>query len=298
VVLSRPLKVVVDCANAVPGVIAPELFSQLGCEVTSLFCEVDGRFPNHHPDPTIAENLKQLAEEVSASNADIGLAFDGDGDRLGIVCNKGNAVDTDDLLLLLADAILPNYPGQYAVFDIKCSNRLSDCAEKHNVIAVRARSGHSFMKQAMAKTGASFGGEYAAHIFIKDRWYGFDDGLYAAARLLEILAAGSTPLSELLAKLPSSYCSPEIKIDIADAAKFSTMTRLIKEASFPEANINTLDGLRVEYPDRWGLIRASNTSPALLLRFEASSAEGLKSIKAEFNSLLKQSARDLSANFS
>lgn len=296
--LLRPLKLVIDCANAVPGIIAPLLFSQLGCEVNALFCDIDGRFPNHHPDPTIADNLKLLADEVIATSADVGLAFDGDGDRLGIVCNFGNAVDTDDLLLLLADAILPHYPGQTAVFDIKCSNRLTDCAKKHGLTAVRARSGHSFMKQKMAETGAPFGGEYAAHIFIKDRWYGFDDGLYAAARLLEILAADSTPLSDRLAQLPSSHCSPEIKLAVSDEEKFALMEALLKLASFPGATINTLDGLRVEYTDRWGLIRASNTSPALLLRFEANSLEGLAAIKSEFLALLKKSGRDLNANFS
>lgn len=295
--LARPLKLVVDCGNAVPGIIAPALFEALGCHVTPLYCDVDGSFPNHHPDPTVPANLKLLAEQVREQGADIGLAFDGDGDRLGLVTETGQAIAADRLLMLLVLDILPQYPGAPVVFDVKCCRELPALVKSLGGEPVMHRSGHSYMKQKMLETGAPLGGEYAAHLFIKDRWFGFDDGLYAAARLVEILARKKQPASTIFDDLGHGVSTPELKLPMADAEKFAFMDRLIAQAKFPGAQLITLDGLRVEFEHGWGLIRASNTSPALLLRFEADDAAHLAQIQGLFKALIHSVDKSIDLDF-
>ena len=295
--LGRKLKLVVDCGNAVPGLVAPELFRALSCEVEPLFCDIDGNFPNHHPDPTEADNLASLSARVVASQADLGIAFDGDGDRLGIVTNLGEAVDADKILMLLVKHIAPKYPAAPIIYDVKCSSNLARVITAMGAIPVMHRSGHSFMKQKMQETGAPLGGEFSAHIFIKDRWFGFDDGLYAAARVLEILSHLQHSAHEEFASFPSSLNTPEIKLPVPEAAKFELMQRIIDKAKFPGAKVVLLDGLRVEYSDGWGLVRASNTSAALLLRFEADPLLRLRAIQASFKALIHSADKGLELNF-
>lgn len=297
IALERKLKIVIDCGNAVPGEIAPRLFESLGCEVIPIYCEIDGNFPNHHPDPTVAENLQSLAQKVIESHADIGIAFDGDGDRLGIVTNLGEVIDANRILMLLVKQIAPNYPGAPIIFDVKCSTRLASLISDCGAVPIMHRSGHSFMKQKMQETGAPLGGEFAAHIFIQDRWYGFDDGLYAAARVLEILSQLDHSASEEFACLNTGFSTPEIKIPVSEENKFTLVQSLLEKADFPTAKLITLDGLRVEYEDGWGLLRASNTSPTLLLKFEADSADRLEEIKAEFKALIRRADKNLELDF-
>lgn len=295
--LKRPLKIVVDCGNAVAGNVAPGLFRAIGCEVIPLFCEIDGRFPNHHPDPTVPENLEMLAKEVKAREADLGIALDGDGDRVGLVSNLGEFIDANRLLMLLVKQIAPQYPGSPIIFDVKCSNKLADLIDEYGAVPVMHRSGHSFMKQKMQETGAPLGGEFAAHIFIKDRWFGFDDGIYAGARILEILSELEHSASAEFAELTTGFDTPEIKLPVTEERKFELMNRLLELANFPGARLVTLDGLRVEYDDGWGLVRPSNTSPALLLRFEADSPERLAEIQAEFKALILGADKTLEVSF-
>jgi phosphomannomutase/phosphoglucomutase len=295
--LGRKLKLVVDCGNAVPGLVAPELFRALDCEVEPLFCDIDGNFPNHHPDPTVADNLASLSQRVVASQADLGIAFDGDGDRLGIVTNLGEAVDADKILMLLVKHIAPKYPAAPIIYDVKCSSNLARVITAMGATPVMHRSGHSFMKQKMQETGAPLGGEFAAHIFIKDRWFGFDDGLYAAARVLEILSHLPHAAHEEFASFPSSVNTPEIKLPVPEAARFELMQRIIDKADFPGAKLVLLDGLRVEYSDGWGLVRASNTSAALLLRFEADTLPRLQAIQTSFKALIHSADKSLELNF-
>lgn len=294
---ARRLKLVIDCANAVAGEFAPDLFTALGCDVVPLYCEVDGSFPNHHPDPTVPANLRSLAATVLATQADLGIAFDGDADRLGIVTNQGEIVNADRILMLLATQIAPNYPGAAMVFDVKCSRNLPELIRKLGCEPVMHRSGHSFMKQKMLETQAPLGGEFAAHIFIKDRWFGFDDGMYAAARVVEILAAQSDSASAIFRQFPVLPCTPEISVKVSDEQKFALMDRILACAHFPEARLNTIDGLRVEFDDGWGLVRASNTSPSLLLRFEAESEHALTAIQAKFKALMHQADKSLELHF-
>lgn len=291
--LARNLKVVVDCGNAVPANIAPELFTALGCEVEPLFCEIDGSFPNHHPDPTVASNLDLLAAKVKETGADIGLAFDGDGDRLGLVTEKGDFVGADQLLIVLARDILPKYPGAPMIFDVKCSRALEREIIAQGGKAVMYRSGHSFMKQKMQETNAPLGGEYSAHVFIKDRWYGFDDGVYTAARLLEILAGQSGTASDMFNGLLSGVSTPEIGLPVGDERKFELIEKIVALADFPDARLITLDGLRIEWEEGWGLIRASNTSPKLLLRFEADNEKALSVIKQHFKALISSADKSI-----
>ena len=291
--LPRPLRLVIDCGNAVPAVIAPRLFERLGCDVLPLYCEIDGNFPNHHPDPTIPENLQSLAKCVVSHEADLGIAFDGDGDRLGIVSNLGEFVDADRLLMLRVEHIAPRYPGAPIVFDVKCCAHLTELISSSGATPVMHRSGHSFMKQKMQETGAPLGGEYAAHIFIKDGWFGYDNGIYAAARIVEILSGKDCTASELFARYEKSISTSEIKVAVDESSKFQLIDRLLELAEFPGARLITLDGLRVEFQDGWGLVRASNTSPTILLRFEADSVERLQAIKGEFKALITQADKNL-----
>lgn len=288
VVLARRLKVVVDCANAVPGLIAPELFRALGCEVTPLYCDLDGRFPNHHPDPTIQENVEDLIAQVAIHKADLGIALDGDGDRIVVVTNAGHVIDTDRLLMLLIRDIVPRHKNPNVVFDVKCSTLLTQLIRDCGGNPVMSRSGHSFMKQTMHRTQAVVGAEFSAHVFIKDRWYGYDDGLYVGARFLELLSRQPETAETLLQSLPKSIVTPELRIEVDDERKFVLMEKIKKLAAFPQGTVNILDGMRVDFADGWGLIRASNTTPALLLRFEATSSSSLASIQQMFRDLLLQ----------
>lgn len=295
--LQRSLKIVIDCANAVPAVVAPALFERLSCEVVAMYPELDGSFPNHHPDPTIPENLEELRREVLAHKADLGVAFDGDGDRLGIVDETGNIVEAESILQLLAEDIVPRYPGEKIVYDVKCSTRLQHRIRELGGEPCMRRSGHSFMKLAMQETGAPLGGEFSAHVFIKDRWFGFDDGVYTAARVAELLAAGPVPASVALGGFRKGFRTEELRLPVAEAVKFSLMERIIGLADFKQAEIIEIDGLRVEYADGWGLIRASNTSPALLCRFEADSRDRLEAIQADFRKLILRADDSLKPPF-
>ncbi len=293
----RPLKVVIDCANAVPAVVAPALFERLGCEVVALHSELDGNFPNHHPDPTVSENLAELCREVVAGKADFGVAFDGDGDRLGLVDETGTVIEAESILQLLAEDILPRYPGADIVYDVKCSTRLPRRIRELGGEPCMRRSGHSFMKLAMRETGAPLGGELSAHIFIKDRWFGFDDGVYAAARVAELLAARLEPASVALRASREGCRTEELRLPVPEARKFVLMDRIVELADFEQVEIIKIDGLRVEYADGWGLIRASNTTPALLCRFEADSRERLEAIQADFRKLILRADDSLQPPF-
>jgi len=295
--LEQKLKIVIDCGNGVASVIAQQLFEKLGCDVIPLFCNLDGSFPNHDPDPTQPENLKALQSQVLANNADIGLGFDGDGDRLGVVCNEGEQVDTDRLLAALIKSIMPGHSGEVVVYDVKCSSRLDPLIRKCGGVPVMHRSGHSFMKQKMLETNAPLGGEFSAHFFIKDRWFGFDDGLYTGARLLEILSQSSESAASLFANLGERYATSELKIEVSESDKFSLIEKIGQQARFPDGALTRIDGIRVDFPDGWGLVRASNTSPALLLRFEADTPDSLEKIQSKFKQLLLQVESTLPISF-
>jgi len=281
--LKRRLKVVVDAGNGVTGKIAPALFRQMGCEVHELFCDIDGSFPNHHADPSQPENLQDLVEAVKTLQADVGLAFDGDGDRLGVVTNCGDIIWPDRLLMLFAEALLAVKPGAKYIYDVKCTSHLATVIKAHGGEPIMWKTGHSMIKAKMAEMQADIGGEMSGHFFFKDRWYGFDDALYAGARLLEILAATEKNAGDIFAALPDSVNTPEMKIAVADEEKFGLMQELIDSADFASAkDINTIDGLRVNFSDGWGLVRPSNTSPYLVMRFEAINSVVLNQIQEIF----------------
>ena len=286
--LDRELNIVVDCGNGVAGNIAPKLFESLGAKVTKLFCLVDGRFPNHHPDPSNPENLEDLIKEVIDTGADLGLAFDGDGDRLGLVDNKGNVIWADRQMILYSRDVLSRKPGAKIIFDVKCSSLLPKDISEHGGEPIMSRTGHSFIKNKLKETDAELGGEMSGHIFFKDRWYGFDDALYTAARLLEIISKTDKTCAEIFAELPSSVSTPEINIHFdKQGQQYDAMDALYKNVDFPGAEINTLDGVRVDYENCWGLVRASNTTPCLVLRFEGRDKEALNSIKSQFKDWLE-----------
>lgn len=280
--LNRPLKIVVDCGNGIPGSIAPALYQALGCEVIELFCEVDGRFPNHHPDPTQLENVQDLIKVVQEQKADIGLAFDGDGDRLGVVTNRGELIWPDRQMMLFACDILARNPKAMVIFDVKCSGHLAHIIQQQGGQPLMWKTGHSFIKNKMHETGALLAGEMSGHIFFKERWYGFDDGLYAGARLLEILANATSASDEMFKALPDSINTPELKITIAEELKFSFIADFVKQSQFVDGKLTTIDGLRVDFIDGWGLLRASNTTPCLIMRFEASTSQALQRIQNQF----------------
>ena len=284
--LARPLHIVVDCGNGSPGATAPELFRRLGCHVTELFCDVDGTFPNHHPDPSDPHNLEDLIRELSRGKSDIGLAFDGDGDRLGVVTRRGRVIYPDRQLMLFAADVLGRNPGAEIIFDVKCTRHLFDWINKHGGTPTLWKTGHSLIKAKMKETGALLAGEMSGHMFFKERWYGFDDGLYAGARLLEILSR-ARDIDAVFDALPDSTSTPELQIRIEGRDHHALIAQLQREASFPAAReVITLDGLRVEYADGFGLVRGSNTTPVLVLRFEADDADALARIQAEFRTVL------------
>ncbi|NHN38782.1 phosphomannomutase/phosphoglucomutase [Pseudomaricurvus alcaniphilus] len=282
VALAGSVKLVVDAGNGITGEVAPLLFEELGCEVVPLHCEVDGRFPNHDPDPTIVANLQDLIATVQSSGADLGVALDGDGDRLVVVTPKGDIIWPDRLLMLFARDIVSGNPGADVLFDVKSTRELNALVSSYGGRPIMWKTGHSNMKTKMQETGALVGGEMSGHIFIKDRWYGFDDGMYAAARLLEIMTLRDQDIDSLFASFPSPPSTPELKIAVNEADKFALIEQLKKQAQFENGSANTLDGMRVEFPTGWGLVRASNTSAALTLRFEADSEEELQAIQALF----------------
>jgi phosphomannomutase/phosphoglucomutase len=288
ITIDRELNIVVDCGNGVAGNIAPKLFESLGVKVTKLFCLVDGRFPNHHPDPSNPENLEDLIKEVVDTGADLGLAFDGDGDRLGLVDNNGNVIWADRQMILYARDVLSRKPGAKIIFDVKCSSLLPKDISEHGGEPIMSRTGHSFIKNKLKETNAELGGEMSGHIFFNDRWYGFDDALYTGARLLEIISKTDKTCAEVFAELPSSVSTPEINIHFdKQGQQYDVMEALSKNVDFPGAEINTLDGVRVDYENCWGLVRASNTTPCLVLRFEGSDKESLNSIKSQFKDWLE-----------
>jgi len=276
--LKKPLKIVIDCGNGVTGIIAPHLFAQLGCAVVPLYCEVDGNFPNHHPDPSKMENLRDLQTAVLAHKADIGFAFDGDGDRVGVVDNTGKVIWADKILMLLAQAVLVSNPHAEIIYDVKSSKHIEPFILAAGGKPLMWKTGHSFIKAKMQETGALLAGEFSGHFFIKDKWNGFDDGLYAAARLLEILAHSDMSSNELFATLPESMSTEELQITVGEEEKFYIIEKLKAHASFVNAEKILIDGLRVVWPEGWGLIRSSNTTPSIVLRFEADNIDALQGI--------------------
>jgi len=280
ITLKRPLKVVVDAGNGVGGPVVVPLYEKLGCEVIPLYCDVDGTFPNHHPDPTVPANLRTLIAAVKKHKADCGIGLDGDVDRIGVVDEKGGVIFGDRLLILFARAILKEKPGATVISEVKGSRALFEDVARHGGRPVMWKTGHSLIKAAMKEFHAEVAGEMSGHMFFKHRWYGFDDAMYAGARLLELLAAESRPLSELLADVPRMYSTEEIRVETQESRKF----RIVEEATryFRDElhlNVNTIDGARVEFPDGWGLVRASNTSPVLVMRFEAASQKRCNEIR-------------------
>jgi len=297
VTVARPLKVVVDCGNGVAGGVIPRLLKGLGCEVTELFCEVDGNFPNHHPDPSKAENMKDLVTAVTDTQADIGLAFDGDGDRLGVVTADGKIIWPDRVLMLYAIDILTRNPGGQIIYDVKCTRYLDSIIREHGGEPLMWKTGHSFIKEKIRETGALLAGEMSGHIFIKERWYGFDDALYAAARLLEILARDERSSTEVFAALPDSVNTPEINVTMREGEPPVFINQLLESAHFEGATVSTIDGLRADFEDGWGLVRASNTTPVLVLRFEADTDEALARIMGDFRRVMLQVNMHLSLPF-
>lgn len=284
--LARPMKIIVDCGNGVPGAFAPKLYRQLGCEVTELFCEVDGTFPNHHPDPSQPANLQDLIAELKVSDAEIGLAFDGDGDRLGVVTKDGSIIYPDRQLMLFAKDVLSRNPGAEIIFDVKSTRNLTPWILALGGKPSMWKTGHSFIKARMKETGALLAGEMSGHIFFKERWYGFDDGLYAGARLLEFLSK-QPDIDAVLHALPDATNTPELNITMPEGAHYSLISKLQKDASFDDLReLITLDGLRAEYADGFGLMRASNTTPTIVLRFEADNEAALTRIQADFRRVL------------
>ncbi|MDA9330897.1 phosphomannomutase/phosphoglucomutase [Gammaproteobacteria bacterium] len=288
------LKVVLDCGNGAAGCVAPELFKKLGCDVYELFSEVDGNFPNHHPDPGKIENLKDLILEVQKQSADVGLAFDGDGDRLGLVTNKGEVIFPDKLMMLFSQDILSREKGKI-VFDVKCSNHLENIISENGGEPIMAPTGHFHIKKAIKKTGALLAGEMSGHIFFNDKWHGFDDGPYSGARAIEIISNSDKSISDLIAVLPKSFSTPELNILVADETKFDIVESFAKYCSLKGEKI-TIDGLRINFDNGWGLIRASNTTPKLVLRFEGDSLKDMEEIKSKFISELSRICPDIDIN--
>ncbi|MBD9480255.1 phosphomannomutase/phosphoglucomutase [Pseudoxanthomonas sp. PXM02] len=295
--LERPLKVVVDAGNGVAGDIAPQLLEAIGADVIPLYCEVDGTFPNHHPDPSEPHNLEDLIQTVKRFDADIGLAFDGDGDRLGVVTKEGAIIFPDRLLMLFAADVLERNPGALIIYDVKCTGKMQGWVLRHGGTPMMWKTGHSLIKAKMRESGAELAGEMSGHFFFQERWYGFDDGLYSAARLLEILANRTETPSEVLAELPDGVSTPEIKVDVVEGTPHAIVERFVDGVEFEGARLSTIDGLRADWDDGWGLVRASNTTPILVLRFEADNTAALERIKDEFRSRLQALAPELKMTF-
>jgi phosphomannomutase / phosphoglucomutase len=282
--LSRPMKIAVDCGNGAAGVLAPKIFRALGCEVVEMFCEIDGNFPNHHPDPSKLENLEDLIKVVKETDVELGLAFDGDGDRLGVVTKSGEVIFPDRQMMLFAGDVLSRNPGATIIYDVKCTRLLDKYIVDHGGVPLMWKTGHSLVKAKLKETGSPLAGEMSGHIFFKERWYGFDDAIYCGARLLEIVSK-SADASKVLEDLPNAPSTPELNLKCAEGEHFTLMEQLKATATFPTATrIATIDGMRVEYADGFGLARPSNTTPVIVLRFEADTPEALKRIQDDFRS--------------
>jgi phosphomannomutase/phosphoglucomutase len=295
--LARPMRIVVDAGNGVPGAFAPTLYRRLGCQVRELFCEVDGNFPNHHPDPSHPENLADLIAALAAGPEELGLAFDGDGDRLGVVTKAGKIIYPDRQLMLFAADVLSRNPGAQIIFDVKSTRNLFAWIRSHGGVPLLWKTGHSLIKAKMKESGALLAGEMSGHMFFEERWYGFDDGLYAGARLLEYLSRCADIDAEF-ARLPDSVNTPELQIQLKEGENYALIAQLQRCARFEGAReIITIDGLRVEYPDGFGLARASNTTPVIVLRFEADSAAALERIQADFRRVLLEAKADAKLPF-
>lgn len=297
VALAKPMTVVVDCGNGVGGVIGPQVLEALGCTVIPLYCDVDGTFPNHHPDPGKPENLQELIAKVKSSGADLGIAFDGDADRLGVVTNSGRIIYPDHLMMLFAKDVVSRNPGADIIFDVKCTRRLASLISAYGGRPIMWKTGHSLIKAKMKETGALLAGEMSGHIFFKERWFGFDDGIYSAARLLEILSLEPETVDQVFAEFPVNLSTPEINIEVTEESKFQIIERLQNQGQWGDASITTLDGIRADLPTSWGLVRASNTTPMLVLRFEGETAEDLEHIKQLFREQLLNIAPELDLPF-
>jgi len=295
--LPSQLKIVVDCGNGVAGVIAPQLLKKLGCDVIELFCEVDGNFPNHHPDPSQPKNLQDMILAVKAYNADLGFAFDGDGDRLGVVDASGHVIWPDRQMMLYAADVLSRNPGAEIIYDIKCSNHLGKVIEQYGGKPLMWKTGHSLIKAKMKETGALLAGEMSGHIFFKERWYGFDDGIYTGARLLEILTNSDKVPKDLFETLPESCSTPELQVRMAEGEHHVFIKRFLAEVSFDDGEVTRIDGMRVDFGDGWGLVRASNTTPCLVIRFEADNEDALKRIQGMFKAEMLKISADLMIPF-
>jgi phosphomannomutase/phosphoglucomutase len=291
--LEKPLNVVVDCGNGVAGGVAPAILESLGCNVTPMFCEVDGNFPNHHPDPAEPENLQDLINKVVEIGADVGLAFDGDGDRLGVVTPRGEIIWPDKLMMLFAEDICSRHPGETVIFDVKCSKDLPNVIRKAGGKPLMWKTGHSHIKAKIRETGAPLAGEFSGHLCVTENWYGFDDAIFAAARLLVLLSQGDETADQRFDKYPVTVTTPEIKIQTTEDHKFAVMKALADTADFGDGSLTRIDGIRVDFSDGWGLIRPSNTSPVLSLRFEADSEAALNRIQTEFQTQLQKVDGDL-----
>ena len=295
--LARPMKIAVDCGNGVGGAFAATLFRALGCEVEELFCEVDGHFPNHHPDPAHIENLQDLIQNLAVTNNELGLAFDGDADRLGVVTKDGQVIFPDRQMMLFAKDVLSRNPGKQIIYDVKCTRNLATWVKQHGGEPLMWKTGHSLVKAKLKETGAPLAGEMSGHIFFKDRWFGFDDGLYTGARLLEILSKEKDP-NQTLNNLPNAICTPELQLECAEGEPFTILETIKANAKFPTSqSINTIDGVRVEYSDGFGLARPSNTTPIVVMRFEADSETAIQRIQAEFKVALLAAKPDAKLPF-
>jgi len=295
--IERRLKVVVDCGNGVAGALAPATLEAIGCEVVPLYCEVDGDFPNHHPDPSEPANLSDLIQMVERLGADLGIALDGDGDRLGVVTGKGKIIYPDRVLMLFAQDVLSRNPGACILYDVKCTGHLAGHVLRHGGSPVMWKTGHSLMKAKMRETAAELAGEMSGHFFFRERWYGFDDGIYAAARLLEILASVDASTDDTFATLPESVSTPELKVDVPEGAGPALVQRFQSAATFEGARLATIDGIRADWPDGWGLVRPSNTTPVLVMRFEADNSQALERIQTTFKTQLLAIAPELKLPF-
>jgi phosphomannomutase/phosphoglucomutase len=295
--LARPMKLVVDTGNGVAGGLAPRLFKALGCELVELFTEIDGNFPNHHPDPAHPENLQDVIRALKETDAEIGFAFDGDGDRLGVVTKDGQIIYPDRQLMLFASEILSRNPGEKIIYDVKCTRNLAKWVREHGGEPLMWKTGHSLVKAKLRETGAPIAGEMSGHVFFKDRWYGFDDGLYTGARLLELLSREQDP-SRTLNDLPNSLSTPELQLKLEEGENFALIAKLQKDARFTGADdVLTIDGLRVEYPDGFGLARSSNTTPVVVMRFEADSGDALTRIQEDFRRVILAAKPDAQLPF-
>ena len=297
IILAQPMNIVIDCGNGVAGVIAEQLFTRIGCNVTPLYTEVDGNFPNHHPDPSQPANLSALIAKVKETKAHIGIAFDGDGDRLGIVTNTGKIIWPDRLMMLFSKDLLMRSPGADIIFDVKCSNTLAETIRKQGGRPIMWKTGHSLIKAKLQESGAQLAGEMSGHIFFNDRWYGFDDGLYSAARLLEILSTDSKSSDDVFAQFPERFSTPEINIPVDEESKFDIISVLASVGEFGEGSKTDIDGIRIDYPNAWGLVRASNTTANLVTRFEADTEANLAKVKALFKQQLLKIQSDLEIPF-